>query len=80
MHGKTFADRIEFISKGVEFYGGENMRYSYMYSKDVEMSMLAESACKLAHKLVFDQWHNSLCHRANMLNQSYKILGAARFE
>ena len=48
-----------------------------MYSKDVEMSMLAESAWKLAHKLVFDQWHNSSGHLLKILYQNYKTIGAA---
>jgi len=75
--GKSFSDRVEFISKGVEFYGGENMLYSYINLKDFDASRLEESARKLAHKLVFDQWHNSPGHRANMLNQNYKTIGAA---
>lgn len=75
--GKSFSDRVEFISKGVEFYGGENMLYSYIFLKDFDASWLEVSARKLAHKLVFDQWHNSPGHRANMLNQKYKTIGAA---
>jgi hypothetical protein len=75
--GNSFSDRVEFISKGVEFYGGENMLYAFIELKDFNTSMLEESARKLAHKLVFDQWHNSPGHRANMLNQSYKTIGAA---
>ena len=39
--------------------------------------MLAESARKLAHKLVIDLWHHSPGHRVNMSIQNYKTIGAA---
>jgi uncharacterized protein YkwD len=75
--GKSFSDRVEFISKGVEFYGGENLLYSYIELKDFDVYRLEESARKLAYRLVFDEWHNSPGHRANMLNRDYKTIGAA---
>lgn len=75
--GKSFSNRVEFISKGIKFYGGENLLSSFVYLKDFDTSRLEESARKLAYRLVFDQWHNSPGHRANMLNRTYKTIGTA---
>jgi uncharacterized protein YkwD len=73
--GKSFTDRVEFLAKDKQFYGGENLLYSYFDLKDFNEEKLDQCAKKLANRLVFVEWHNSPGHRKNMLNRKYKTVG-----
>ena len=77
--GKTPSDRA--AAAGCQKYCGENALYmTVSCGAGIESSkeqQLNEFAKKLARAMVYEQWHESKPHRANMLSKDYKLFGVS---
>jgi len=77
--GKSPSDRA--LAAGCKKYCGENALYTSLPtlppkpgSGQVSLEALAK---KIAHNMVFERWHKSSGHRANMLTKGYTTLGVS---
>lgn len=74
--GSRASERAAHYS-GKQEYCGENCLYTWLKKDEFDEQNIESVVAKLAHQMVFEEWHSSPGHRDNMLKPGYKTLGCA---
>jgi uncharacterized protein YkwD len=76
--GTEISDRVNHFTPNKKWFFGENVLCSGIIRDEYDGSTsegLKKLAGQMAHKFVFENWHNSPGHRDNMLDKTFRTLG-----